>query len=399
MISFEAMRKPLKRREVQEFLLGLLQGLGFQTTGWQPGRIQHSIVYAVSAVQSDMSEFQRFLAENIWSATAKGPMLTILSRDRYENIRKRAVKTAGPMLLKSTSLVPYTLTPGQLIVNDPYGVVFRNTTGGTIAAGGTLTLQFEAELAGSDGNVASGVTMFQQTPVAGVRITNPSPSGSPVGTPWYTTTGVDEESDENLRRRNATKWATLSLERIYDWYIHIALGLDGVEKVEVHDQHPRGPGTVDVYISAKASTLGSTQLAAAQAKFADCCFRTDATWPRPTTDTSEVAVKSPSTLTLAPKGIVYYSGNLQDFKTRLKQKLDDFVKRIPLGGFDTSPGPQNILMLSEIMSVFESLRACQGVTLTTPTGNITVPPFTLVVPPVDWFDESTGLVLTAVTSG
>jgi uncharacterized phage protein gp47/JayE len=390
-IRVSSLLKTLTRGEVLATMVRLLKQLGFETTGWQVGTVQHSLLMAFSTVLSDHSEMGRAIAASMFSSLARGPMLTILSRERYDNSRKRAIKTAGPMTLTSTATVPYTLTPGQLLVSDPYDVQFRNTTGGTIPAGGTLVLQFEARKAGSTGNVARETVKHMLTPVAGVSITN---NVAP-GTEWYTTTGVDEETDKNLRLRNATKWARLSLEMTADAYINVALGCGGVEKVAVHDSHPRGPGTVDVYVSSSDHLLSATELAAVQAKFSQVQLYTDAAWPRPATDTSKVAVKSPTTQLFSPAGIVYYSGDLDTFRAALQRKLDAFIKAIPLGGYDISPGPAHTVMLSDLYAAIKAVPGCMGASLTSPVGNTTVAPFTLAVPPADWF---AGLILTAVTS-
>src|SRR5690606_5508813 len=154
------------------------------------------------------------------------------------------------------------------------GRTFRNTTGGTLNAGGTLTLQWEATLAGSQHNVGNGQVTTLVTSRAGVSISNPD-SGS--GT-WFTTLGQDEESDADLRIRNSTKWATLSLEWVEAAYVYAARTL-GARKVKIDATNPRGPGSVDVYLAGDFAVYGTEQMEAFQAGFAERTFQTETVWP------------------------------------------------------------------------------------------------------------------------
>lgn len=67
--------------------------------------------------------------------------------------------------------------------------------------------------------------------------------------PWITVQGVDRESDEALRRRLLLRWPELGSGSTYHAYEAWARDVQGVVKVAVLDQHPRGQGTVDVVIA------------------------------------------------------------------------------------------------------------------------------------------------------
>lgn len=108
-------------------------------------------------------------------------------------------------------------------------------------SGGTVPVV--AEEAGSKYNitVANRVKTLV-TVISGVSGVNNSAD-------WLTTLGVDAETDESLRTRCILRWPALSNGSIKDKYILTALSIPGITKVLVRDQHPRGQGTVDVYVA------------------------------------------------------------------------------------------------------------------------------------------------------
>lgn len=407
MLTIESIKTTLSARDVLEWLTETLRQLGFETTGWQDGRIQKTMLTTFARQGADFSELARGILDLTINDIASGVGLTIYSKSRFDNTRSLAVATAGPMTLTSTATVPYTITVGQLIAQDGIGTQFRNTTGGTITAGGTLVLQWAALKKGAAGNVGPNTVTQLVTSLAGVTVNNP-PAGA---SPWFTTSGSDEESDRNLRRRNETKWGRLSLERVAASYENKALslreeGVAAVEKVALHDDNPRGPGTLDVYVSGALATLGDSDMEAAQLAFSEFAWSTDDEWPAAAD--SRVAVKRPSTFGLSLVGVVYHSSNVTSavLQQRVGAALDDFLSLLPLGGRDLSPGPAQVITLGDIYQVIENVKGVESVTLTSAyqegnppaLGNITVPAFNLVTrPALGWF-HALGLVATPVTS-
>ena len=93
--------------------------------------------------------------------------------------------------------IPYdqaTLTQLEA-ADDTIGLKYRNITAGTIPAGGSLPLIFEAESPGAQYNVPNNTITVLNTPLNGVTINNPDPGS---GT-WITSEGSDVETDERLK--------------------------------------------------------------------------------------------------------------------------------------------------------------------------------------------------------
>ena len=129
MLSLKQLRSETTRKVATDWLITKLTELGFQTTGWQPGRIQHTLLTMVGTGVSSFANLAGLFAEAGFSETARGAFLTLRSRSSFDNERTPAVPTAGPMTLKSSATVPYTIGVGQLIVRDNLGTRFGNTTG------------------------------------------------------------------------------------------------------------------------------------------------------------------------------------------------------------------------------------------------------------------------------
>lgn len=401
MLSFEELLTPIPKSEVLEWTLETLKGLGFQTTGWQRGRIQYSLVETFATHFSDATEIVATLAKAGTNETSSGVALILYSKSRFDNDIIAAVKTKGAMTLSNVGTSGHTIQVGQLIAKDTTGTrLYTNTTGGSLSAAsgatpGTLSLTFEALKAGSDYNVGNNTVTTLTTPIAGVSITNPdSGSGS-----WITTLGADQELDRTLRTRNSTKISTLSLEWTESRYIYEALSL-GVRKVKIDATNPRGAGSVDVYLAGDYLTYSDSAMLTYQQAFAARTFDTESVWP-PTdaVQPSHVYCKKPLEHELDVQGIIYHDPQYTaaQMQTSVEQALDDFLTLMPIGGQDLSPGPSNIIPYSDLIEKIEKVKGVIASTITVPSGNVTVNPHALVVPPSDgWFGS--GLSLAAITT-
>jgi uncharacterized phage protein gp47/JayE len=294
------------------------------------------------------------------------------------------------MLLTSTSQVPYDIQVGQLIASDDQKREYRNTTGGTLSAGGTLELQWEATIAGADHNTGDGTVTRLLTPLAGVTVANS------VGTPWYTTTGADQETDAGLKERNRTKWATQSLEMVADGYRNYALSVAGIVKISIDDNNPRGENTIDVYVAAAAELAGEAEKQALQEIFAKRVFGASSTYEEPPTAGTTVAVLDVNTDELTLTGTVYHDPNVSEANVTaaVEEALGDFLDATPIGGYDFAPGPSNVITPGDILQVLEGVDGVRTVTLTAPTAPVSVGVRTLVTPQAGGW----GLTYQAVTA-
>lgn len=104
-----------------------------------------------------------------------------------------------------------------------------------------LAIPVIAEFTGAKYNVGQGAIKNMVTHVPGFDyVTNTSA--------WLTKEGADIETDESLKERCRLVWYELAVGDPAGKYKSWAKKVPGVIDVFVNDQHPRGPGTVDVVI-------------------------------------------------------------------------------------------------------------------------------------------------------
>lgn len=109
-----------------------------------------------------------------------------------------------------------------------------------------------AEFTGAKYNVGQGAIKNMVTHVSGFDyVTN--------AVNWLTTEGADIESDEAYIERCQLYWYELSIGEPALKYKSWAMKVIGVVDVIVLDQHPRGPGTIDIVILSTAG-MPTTEL-------------------------------------------------------------------------------------------------------------------------------------------
>jgi hypothetical protein len=355
-------------------VLDIMTALGFQTTGWQDGKIQKTIVTTLATISADLSEVAKQVADFGFNDLATGDALNEFSNSRFGNTKTVAVRTRGPMRLRSSASIPYTIEPGQLIVATDDNIQFRNVDSDvrTLPAGGAIQLTWEAVKAGADSNVPNNTVTRLLTPLAGVTVSNDE------GTPWYTVAGADEQSDASIQLENRTQWARLSIELVAEAYINIAIK-NGAAKVGLNDQNPRGAGTIDVYPAAELGLLGPSTVAAIQLAFSGATFGTDATWPA--SGTSRVAVLQPTPFPLDLTGSIYFDPAFaqSEVQDSVNQALADLLRITPLGGFSYPPALANVITLGDLLEVIENVEGVRTAVLTTPAATVSVGTLSLVV--------------------
>ncbi len=148
----------------------------FAQTAWQQYSWHRRILEIEAEAGSDVDELVAAIAAGGLLDTATGAWLDLLAASCYGETRNAAQYAIGTCVLTDAGLGgPYTIQAGERTAADSSGLVrFTNRTGGTLTAGGTLSLDFQAESPGLAWNLGeSGITQLLD-PLPGVTITNPS---------------------------------------------------------------------------------------------------------------------------------------------------------------------------------------------------------------------------------
>lgn len=257
--TYEELTSSLTEEQAQQIVLGLLQANKFPVTAWGEMSVPRRLVFLIASLYQDSRTHMSDLAKAMIldNPECAGTLLTFIAKAFYNRTRAAAVFTEGVFRLEDDGGAPYDIEPGQLQIRDTAtGKVYTNTTGGTLAVGGTLNISVKADQPGSAYNIAQDSALELVTTLEGVNITNPDPgTGS-----WITTTGADEQTDAALKRACKAQWATLGAgtEEAY-----VAWALEGaptVTKIKVRANQPLGPGTVQIVLATDSGTASSDEV-------------------------------------------------------------------------------------------------------------------------------------------
>lgn len=197
-------------------------------------------LYAAAAQIQGLYHQAQWLLDQSFPQTARGEYL-----ERHAQLRgiKRSVATCagGSLRFGVSSAVGSDLTIGAgTVCMTEDGIRFATTDDAVLPAGALYADVPAAALEpGRQGNVAAGtVTIMAAMPVGIRACTNPEAFSG----------GDDEEDDESLRKRVLDSYLRLPNGANAAYYEQTALSRTGVAAA-VAVRHPRGVGTVDLYVA------------------------------------------------------------------------------------------------------------------------------------------------------
>lgn len=387
MLSLDQLLTPINLATAQQRMITLLQGLGFKSAAaWQEGTLPRTLGIEVpAALLSDGSKAAVLIAAGGYNDTAEDSWLDLYSKSAYDNTRHDAVRAYGKAVLTAdSSAEAMTLDVDYVVASDDSTTItFRNKTGGSLAPGGSLTLEFEAETAGSVGNLPLAALSQLKTSLAGVSISNPGTDGE-----WLTRYGADRESNDQLRERNRAKWATRAYASPGDAYVYWAREADpAVKRVSVDgDNQLDGPGSVRIYIAGDTGPLAGS---VCDAVIAYIRGLTDGLVRRPI-GAAPFCV-SATTVPVHVSGTVYYATGYDGpaVQAQVQAALDQVFRSLPIGGSRGGASSSGAVLFSQLYAAAMKIAGVVNMAFTAPladvplTGDaVAVPIFTLSAAPV-----------------
>jgi uncharacterized phage protein gp47/JayE len=169
-----------------------------------------------------------------FAETSSGSYLDMRANE-HGVTRKSAVKASGQVTITGAAGAPI---PQGTVFATLNGTRFVTTEVATIPAGGSVTVNIEAETAGAAGNVAAGTITQIPVSIAGVTaVTNAA----------ATTGGLDTETDAELLQRLLQRVRNQATSGNSAHYKQWATEVDGVGDAKVFPLW-NGPGTVKVVL-------------------------------------------------------------------------------------------------------------------------------------------------------
>lgn len=363
-LSIEDVETPLTIEELKSFLFEQLTLLGFPVQAWQEEGAARSFVELQSATGVELSKVIAELATMVYLGDAKGKFLSKLTQSHFDEPRSAAVRSVFSVNMVNTGVSNHVVAARAVIVRAKNGQTYKNTVGTTVTGSTTTPLNFEADVAGAAGNVPAQ-TLELVTPLAGV---------SAVYDGNLITAGADQESDTKLTERARGKWGTLRVTKIREGVLNLARNAaPNIHNVGIDDQNPRGPGTVDVYLAAENATAGGADVTAVQAALDLAFFGNGSV-------TKLVEAVAAPTVAMNLAGQVYFKGvEATDVSNAINAAWREFLATIPIGGFDFSPGPDNIVLQGQIVDALTDVAGVVAIVLDSPLAVTNVPINTKVI--------------------
>ncbi len=365
-LSLTDIQTPVTPESVRTVVEQLLTCLSFPVTAWQDESNARAFVELASRMASEQSKPVSEIAKMVHTDTAEDEFLDAKMLSDYDELRQPAVAGTFNISLKNEGAITYgPMAASAIVVRASNAMTFRSTAGATLTAGTTQTVPVIAEVPGSAGNVVAQ-TLELVTPFAGVTATFDG---------VLQTAGADKESDANARERIKTKWATLRIEKISAGILNLVrTAAPALHGISPDQNNPRGPGTVDVYLAADTATAGVSDVAAVQAALDGALFGTG------TAVQAGLAIAAP-TVVFPLAATVYTRGvNETDTLNALVAAWRAFLLTVPVGGFDLSPGPANVVQKEQITTYLAKVvPGIVSVTITTPSADVIISAHTKVL--------------------
>lgn len=355
-LSQAELQTPLTRDDVRTILTEFLTALNFPVDAWQEEGAARGFLEMQSALGASFTEQVAAVARQGFLSTALGDFLTSLVQSHYQESRGLATASVFTVGMANAGTVTHgPLAANAIIVRSNTGQTFASSSSATITAGVTTPVEFVAQSIGASGNIVAQ-TLELVTPLAGVAA---------IFGGTLTSAGADEEPDPKLRERASSKWGTLRVEKVREGILNLVReAAPSIRSVTIDDANPRGAGTADVYLAAENATAGGADVILVQAALDDAVFGNG---------TSDQLVKSfaATTQALDIAATVYVRGvTAAAALDSLGLAWSAFLATVPVGGFDLSPGPANIIQPGQIIDELSDVPGIVSVQLTSPATDI-----------------------------
>jgi hypothetical protein len=176
--SLAQLRTPLTADELRARIISGLQAAGFPTSDWattKQGGLENGTVDMAAGTLADLQGQK--LADAISGGFldfAVDEWMTFLARRYYKLDRSLATFTIQQLqLVCAPTAGPYTINAGELVVTGPTGNHYRNLEGASLAQGGGVLMQVQAEEAGASFADPIDTLTTLVTSLPGVTVTNP----------------------------------------------------------------------------------------------------------------------------------------------------------------------------------------------------------------------------------
>lgn len=337
--------------------IGVATVIGLPVSTWQAGDPTRSLYHVESEILDTLEANVIGYIQSGFLDYATGIWLKVLAQQVYGVVVPDATFATTDVLLTNTGGGVYDFDPGDLILKSTTsGKTYRNTTGGPLGIGGTLTVTVIADEAGSGSSAGAGEINDLVTGQLGVTCANATAA-----------VGVDEQDESVTKQQCRDKLGSLSPNGPKEAYSYVARnstlsGTNAVTRVRVFGNSDTGD--VTVYLAGPGGGVAEADRA-----LVETAIRTYAT-PLCITPTVFAAtnVVIPVTYTLW----LYKSANktAAEAAVDIEAALEAMLASRAIGGDIIAPATSGSLYRSMIDSTIRTtFPQAFRVTVDTPTGD------------------------------
>jgi uncharacterized phage protein gp47/JayE len=300
---------------------------------WAEGAFMRSMLALFAYFYAIAGDAVKLIAAGGFLDFAEGKWLTLLAKQVFNVDRIEATFAAAPsaMMLTNAGGGIFVYDAGDIVFSNPATKqTYRNTSGGTLSAGGTLTLDLIAEEAGNSGSSGVGTITELVTTSLGVTCTN-----------IVALVGVDEEKDPALRVRCRESLGALSIggpKKAYEFFAKSAKRTDGtaIGVTRVRPMTPPGDGTIDIIVAGAAGAVSDPDVAIIQALFDS--LATPYGFNATAVSASNLSVSAPCTIWI-PASLAMSEA---DARQAVFNALELYINTAPIGGVVIAPATGKI---------------------------------------------------------
>lgn len=333
MLTIDQLFTPPTAGAIRAQMVTNLLVLGIPADKWRAGGVASTILTVTANILAMMAGLISGFILGFFLPTATGDGLKLLAQYLYGVIVPSATFASGNLVLTNTGGGVYTKAAGEVTALNPStGVTYTNTSAFSLAALGTVTVNFAATtVSGTAGNAAPGTITALSTVLLGVTVSNPA-----------SFVGVDAPGDDSIRALCLNKLGAMSVRGVraaYAYAIQVAVNSVTGAPVNINryallsDSHI---GTVNIYIASPSGAPSMTDLAGVMAS-----VETNA---RPEAVAANVigVIEVPYSPGITIWCRLQTGTSITAVQTAAANALADFISKYPIGGItandDANPG-------------------------------------------------------------
>ena len=378
--TLDALLQTPSAADFRASILSTLEDLGFPVTSWETDGVAYQMISVFAEQLATVSLVQRGIASGGFldlaaalrneDGTDSTPWLDLLSTYLYATPRIEASFASGDYEISNGNAFAVVLQPGDVRAVSAEGYTYTSATGGSVPAGGTLTVTLTADQPGVTGTAAPGTIVIQD-----------GPSGLS-GTNLGTIVGLGQESNVALAARCRAKLASLSPNgsaAAYGYFAPQAVTTFGgyplgVTRIGLRVGHydfgyepsPPYPGEVYLYAATASGPLGGGASPPANIGACSDLWRYLMQWCVP--DAVRLRV-IPAVIQAIPVQATIYVSSPGITVDDVYEAIASYFATIPVGGVVL--GSVGVVPFSGIIDAIHNLSSTvRSVAMTTPTANV-----------------------------